>query len=316
MKPTLLIQFLLACVFWSEAALAATYRDALKAYAKRSYEKSYKIALDRAKNSSGKREVEALILAGAAAWEIDRLGEAQMLFSTALTIDPEAELPSVVKKKGLKRAFERARMEPERETGRSEKIAVITGAPATTLASLAPAAPLVAASAAPAVAPMVQTGESPQAFNKVSTYLPLGLNQLYQGKFFLGLAVGAVQGFAINTAIQKAATVRNANSSADREYQIAAAANGTNDPEFLEFLDENESFVKQNQQEGQIAIAVASLTYLFSVFEAGLNPPRNVLAENEPNQGNEKEKVAERSYNFDLFYDGKGLSGFSLGMNF
>lgn len=314
MRPAFLLKILFCSFLLSEMALAATYREAVRAYAEKNYKKSYKMALDRAKNSRGKKEVEALILAGAAAWEIDRLSEAQLLFATALDLDRDADLPTVVKKRAVRRAFERARGEPEDKTAsRDEKIAAMTGTPATNVAALgSPASILPVATTTTTV---VQKADSPQAFNKASTYLPLGLNQIYQGKLVLGLAVGAVQTFAITTAIQRNQVVQEQNKKADDEYANAAASGTLNEPDFRDFLDKNQRFVRDTQREGNIAIAVLGLTYIFSVFEAGLNPPQTFVAENDSTQEKET-KVAERSYNFDFLYDGKRLSGFSLGMNF
>lgn len=105
---------------------------------------------------------------------------------------------------------------------------------------------------------------------------PLGIGQFAQGKTFLGAAVagGQIAGAfifiertnAANQADQDALDVIN-------DYEQNGEASGIDETAFLQYLDENEAFVKKAKQDAQMGLFIALGFYAGGVAEAILNPP-------------------------------------------
>ncbi|WP_218109990.1 hypothetical protein [Oligoflexus tunisiensis] len=228
---------------------AATYKQALEDYSDQKYSKSYKKAMDLAREKRGSRRAKALVLAAAAVLELDREKKARVLFKKALDEDPDLELPEVVRSRRAQRFFDDVR--DGRNPTRSSTV--------------------------------TKTENVPNAFDRFETYLPFGLNQLVQEKYFLGLALGGAQAFGLFYAYTKDQEANKAE--ADLEaVRIRAIQSGDDiNPVFTDFVSKSQAFAKRSRQTSQLSLALAAAAYGASVLEAGLRPPaRSRFAATDP----------------------------------
>jgi tetratricopeptide (TPR) repeat protein len=218
-------------------ARAASYRQALEDYSEQHYSRSYKKAMSLAREKRGEKRGKALILAAAAVLELDREEKARVLFKKALESDPDLELPDVVRSRRAQRFFADVR------DGRDNRKTFIRSESVTT------------------------------AFDRLETYLPLGLNQLYQGKAFLGLTFGGVQAFGAYYAYAKSNEATKAEQQAASLRRKAIQTGDDINPVFLDLVARNKSFVKRSRQTAQLSLITAFAAYGGSVLEAGYRAP-------------------------------------------
>lgn len=264
-------------------ALAASYKQALEAYSDQKYSQSYKKAMSVAREERGTRRGKALMLAAAAVLELAREKKAKVLFKKALDADPDLDLPDVVRSRRAQRFFDDIRV--GRET-RSSSTAV-------------------------------KVEQVPNAFNRVETYLPLGINQLVQEKYLLGLTLGAAQGFAVYFAYIKAVEANQAEQKLQAVRQTAILSGDDINPVFLEFVDKNQAFIKRSRQESQLSLLLAVASYGGSILEAGLNPPaRSRLAVLAPTYPLFAKQFDRTQIRFDILNPLLSTQGLQLSLQF
>lgn len=234
-----LILFMLAgfTLLGPVTALAASYQQALEAYIDQNYSRSYKKAMSLAREKRGTRRGKALMLAAAAVLELDREKKATVLFKKALEEDPDLDLPDIVRSRRAQRFFADVR------DGRDTRSA------------------------------SVKQEAAANAFDRLPTYLPFGLNQVTQGKYLLGLALGGAQAFGLYYAYTKSADADEAELQIQAVRQTAIQTGDDINPVFLEFVDKNQAFVERSRQEAQLSLVLAAAAYGGSILEAGFNPP-------------------------------------------
>jgi hypothetical protein len=199
-----------------------------------------------AREKHGTRRGKALMLAAAAVLEMDREQKARALFKKALAEDPDLDLPDVVRSRRAQRFF--ADVRDGRETPR---------------------------------AVMTRTRRMETAFDRPETYLPLGLNQLLQGKTFLGLTLGSAQGLGLYLAYSKTQEAKKAELDTASLRRRAIQTGDDINPVFLELEAGNQAFIKRSRQVAQLSLGVTALAYGTSVLEAGYRAPlrSNVAAQ-------------------------------------
>jgi hypothetical protein len=218
---------------------AATYKDALEDYSDQKYSKSYKKAMNLAREKRGSRRAKALVLAAAAVLELDKEKKARVLFKKALDADPDLELPEVVRSRRAQRFFDDVR------EGRSP----------------------------PRSTSVTKTETVPSAFDRFETYLPFGLNQLVQEKYFLGLALGGAQAVGLFYAYTKDLEANKAETDLEAVRLRAIQTGDDINPVFVDFVKKSQAFSKRSRQTSQLSLALAATAYGASVLEAGLRPP-------------------------------------------
>jgi hypothetical protein len=232
-KRVILLIVLGAALLGSLTAHAASYQDALEDYSEQKYSRSYKKAMSLAREKRGTRRGKALMLAAAAVLEMDREQKARALFKKALDEDPDLDLPDVVRSRRAQRFFADVR------EGR--------GSPRM---------------------PITRT-----AFDQPETYLPFGINQLLQGKIFLGLTLGSAQGLGLYFAYSKNQDAKKVEQETATLRRRAIQTGDDINPVFLELVSSNQAFIKRSRQVAQLSLGVTALAYGTSVLEAGYRAP-------------------------------------------
>ncbi len=222
-------------------ARAASYQQALDAYSEQNYSRSYKKAMSLAREKKGVRRGKALMLAAAAVLELDREEKARALFKKALHEDPDLELPEVVRSRRAQRFF--ADVRDGRESPR---------------------------------AAVVRSERTETAFDRVETYLPLGLNQFAQGKLLLGLVFGGAQGLGLYLAYTKNREASETEAATAALRQRAIQTGDDINPVYLNLLAENKASIKRATTLSQLSIGLTTLAYGLSVLEAGFRAPASV----------------------------------------
>lgn len=227
-------------------AFALTYEQSIKAYTKEKYRAAFKIASRVAQKSSDTEKARAYVIAGAAAVEMGKKSLATRFFERAIKADNEAILPSFVRNKKTRRLFNKVKDESSGSIfgdflGKSKS----------------------------------ETSSSNSAFGDIETYYPLGINQILQGKLFLGTTVGSLQVFAVYN------TFKNLSDASALEEELAAvtknaiAVGDERSPKYLEFAKSSETYISQRRTSAYLSLAGAFVLYGASVYEAGSSPPQN-----------------------------------------
>lgn len=241
-KRLILLILLGAALLGPLTARAASYQQALEDYSDQNYSRSYKKAMSLAREKRGTRRGKALILAAAAVLELDRERKAKVLFRKALDEDPDLELPEVVRSRRAQRFFADVR---DGRDGRGPQVALTRSERTTT------------------------------AFDRLETYLPFGLNQLVQGKIFLGLSFGGAQAFGAYFAYTKNQEANQTEQEIATVRQRAIQTGDDINPVFLNLVAESEAFAKRSRQISQLSLALAAASYGASVLEAGFRAPQH-----------------------------------------
>ncbi len=251
-KRLILLILLGAALIAPLTARAASYQQALDAYTDQKYSRSYKKAMSLAREKRGTKRGKALMIAAAAVLEMDREQKAKVLFKKALDEDPDLELPEVVRSRRAQRFFADVR------DGRDGRDARAT---------------------------LIQTEKTTNGFDRLETYLPFGLNQLVQGKVFLGLSLGGAQALGAYFAYAKANEAIQTEQQVAQVRQKAIQTGDDINPVFLDFVSESNALAKRSRQTSQLSLALAVTAYVGSVLEAGFRAPEEaVLGLNESSQ--------------------------------
>jgi hypothetical protein len=111
------------------------------------------------------------------------------------------------------------------------------------------------------------------AFDQAETYLPFGINQLLQGKIFLGLTLGSAQGLGLYFAYSKNQDAKKVEQETASLRRRAIQTGDDINPVFLELVSSNQAFIKRSRQVAQLSLGVTALAYSTSVLEAGYRAP-------------------------------------------
>ncbi|MDQ3235191.1 MAG: hypothetical protein M3Q07_25565 [Pseudobdellovibrionaceae bacterium] len=242
------------CLIWlfgcllliSGQAFADGYSKGLDAFRDGEYPKAYKIlsgVVKKAKDKSDK--AEAMALMGAAAAKMGKKSKAESLFNKALKLDPDVSLSKdAVKDKGVRKLFTKAKKGGSGDEGddafeddKSEKSA---------------------------------SKSSDGGGMSYKGFIPLGLGFLFNGEVSKGLIYGGAQAAGLVGFIYYNGEISKANADADAIGQDALArqqANQALDEETLAFLDQNEAFVKEAQNNQKLMVAILGAGYGLSVLD-------------------------------------------------
>ncbi|MCX6132017.1 MAG: hypothetical protein NTX25_23540 [Proteobacteria bacterium] len=212
-------------------------QDAFRAYEDQDFTKAYRISMTIARNSKATKRSRALVMAAAAALELDKENQAISLFERAIEIEADIGLPDVVIKSPRALHFFQDVL-AGRKPGRSEFSRI----------------------------------KVPPNFNDPLIYLPLGFNQYLQSKPILGSAFGAIQLvsiYGIYTSYQNADRVEGRNIKA---RQTAILTGNDINPEYVRLDAANKKYVREQREMASIYGVLAVAAFAASVFEAGYYP--------------------------------------------
>jgi tetratricopeptide (TPR) repeat protein len=241
----LLIWLLGGWLLISGQALADGYSKGLKAFKNEEYSKAYKILSGVVKKTKDKTDkAEAMALMGAAAAKMGKKSKAESLFAKALKLDPDVSLSrDAVKDKGVRKLFSKAKKGggggddmggDDFDDARSEK--------------------------------MSKGGLD----GTYKAFIPFGLGFLLNGEISKGLIYGGAQAVGIVGFLYYNGEISKANADADAIGQEAIAqrdAGQTVDQETLDFLDQNEAFVKAAQNNQKLMLALVVGGYGLSIVD-------------------------------------------------
>jgi tetratricopeptide (TPR) repeat protein len=225
-------------------AYADGYSKGLNAFKDGEYSRAYKILSGVVKKAKDKTDkAEAMALMGAAAAKMGKKSKAESLFAKALKLDPDVSLSrDAVKDKSVRKLFSKAKkggggddMGDDFDDGASDRMASKNSG-----------------------------GSSYKA------YIPFGLGYLFNGEVSKGLIYGGAQAAGVIGFLYYNGEISKANADADAIGQEAVAkrtAGQTVDQETLDFLDQNEAFVKAAQTNQTLMLAIAVGGYGLSVLD-------------------------------------------------
>lgn len=263
------VQKLLLCflAFWltTSPLLAGPLDKAKQAFTAGDYKKAGKLAGKASKKLKSKSDkAEALVIAGASAMKLGKSGKSK--FKKALKLDPNVTLPSEAEgDKKIAKAFASAQKKAGSKVsdGGSRK----SSDRLTKSASRADKSP-----------------------GNLKNYLPFGLNSYMQGKTLTAVALGGAQLGGLFLFMNR----KDAAAAADKDAKAVIAdaeANGATDSEeFLQFLDDNDAFVKKANSEATLALMIMAGGYALSVVDALFDPLGTATAALDA--GNKKEMLA------------------------
>jgi hypothetical protein len=226
----------------SGQAYANGYKKGVEAFRDGEYSKAYKIlsgVVKKAKDKSDK--AEAMALMGAAAAKMGKKSKAESLFAKALKLDPDVSLSrDAVKDKAVRKLFSKAKKggggdDSGGDDFDDERMSSKSG------------------------------GDS-----SYKAYIPFGLGFLLNGEISKGLIYGGAQAAGIVGFLYYNGEISKANADADAIGQDALAKQAANQPvdqETLDFLDQNEAFVKAAQSNQTLMLAIAVGGYGLGVLD-------------------------------------------------
>lgn len=231
--------FLFLCLLFvcgAQELRALGYRDALKAYEKQEYSKCYKISVALVKKVRATERAKLFILAGAAVLELDRETLARSYFRKALFYNPKIQLPSAVRSPRVHRYLDDVRTsklsDPEDDMDE----------------------------------------EVEPAFDQPKTYLPLGINQMLQKKWILGLAFAAGQVLPLYFAYENFESAARVDRLSAQSTAEAIASGDDINPVYIKYISDNNRYADKARQQAQFQILLAIGSYAASIAEAGINP--------------------------------------------
>lgn len=219
------------------AALALSYKDALKAYEAQEYQKCYRISVALVKKVRATERAKLFILAGAAVLELDREPLARGYFRRALFYNPSVQLPSAVRSPRVHRYLADVRSGKLQDPGQGE------------LAE-----------------------EAEPAFDQPLIYLPLGINQFLQKKWVLGIGFGLAQILPLYYALDNFDSAARVDRLSKQSTAEAIASGDDINPIYIKYISDNDEYAANARRQAQLQILFTLGAYAASVAEAGLRP--------------------------------------------
>ncbi|WP_141733501.1 tetratricopeptide repeat protein [Oligoflexus tunisiensis] len=227
-------------------AFGNSYTKGMKAFKDEDYSKAYKILSAVVKKSKDKTDkAEAMVLMGAAAAKMGKKSKAESLFNKALKLDSDASIPrDVVKDKGVRKLFAKAK---KGGGGGDDDMGDDFGDEK-----------------------MSSKSSGGGSSSSLTPYIPFGIGYLMDGQIGKGLLYGGAQVAGVVGFLYYNNEITKANKDADAIGQDALARQAAGqavDQETLDFLDQNEAFVKAAQSNQTLMVAVAAGGYGLSVLD-------------------------------------------------
>jgi tetratricopeptide (TPR) repeat protein len=282
-----MILLALGCLGVAPMAQASSYRQVLKAYQDADYEAAFKAAQSASKKAKGKGKAKILLLGGAAALEIDKAPRAKSMIQKALELDPKIKVPAAIKNKKFKALF------TQLQRGGGIDSLDIGGSDDREL---------------------VAASSSSSGFSSFQTYLPLGLPQMFHGKYILGFAFGGAQGYLVFNSLQNTSEADKADADAASVIANAKASGDDQTTDFKQFIDDNEAFVKKARAQANLSLGLAAFAYVASVLEAGIFPPGPKRSADLDEEATDQ--LADSALSIDLALDPRAPIGLALTLRF
>jgi hypothetical protein len=242
-----MLLFLIAFGLWASPLLAGPLDKAKEAFSSGDFKKAASLASKASKKLKSRSEkAEALVIAGAAAMKQGKSGKSK--FKKALKLDPNVTLPAEAQDdKKIAKAFASVRKK--------------AGINASTGSSQAGSDKLKKTAS--------RVDKSP---SNLKNYLPLGINNFLQGKTLTAAATATLQVGGLFLYLNRKQAAASANKDATAVIEDATANDATDSPEFLQFLNDNDAFVKKANSEATMALLVMASGYAISVVDALFDP--------------------------------------------
>lgn len=254
--------------FWTNPAAADPYEKGLDAYKDGSFSKAYKMLDKASKKTSDKFDkASMLVLMGASAVKMGKNSKAKTAFIKALKLDPDVQLPSVaMRDRKVKKVFESALKSGDREEEQdelfskdSDDFGADTGRSKKKRSRDKNFDERESRS---------KKSRAEPAQSDLTHFLPFGINGIMRDRLVPGIVTGGLQGAALFSIFYFNQKADDADADAKNAYETAAAQNALGDPKLVEFLSENESYVKQQRMYGTLALIGLPLAYVISVAES------------------------------------------------
>ncbi len=261
-----LILCLLCLWLTSSRLLAGPLDKAKEAYTAGDYKTAAKLATKAAKKLKGGDKAQAYALSGAALIKSGKAKKGKSKFKKAFKADPAVELPSeAAGDEKVEKAFAAAQKKSgssisDGGSGKGSDRLTKTG---------------------------MKGNKSP---SNLKNYLPFGLNSYLQGKTLSAVVFGGAQAGGLLLFLNRKQASAAADKDATAVIADAEANDGLQSEEFLQFLDDNDAFVKKANSEATIALLLAAGGYGLSVIDSLFDPfgtSKTALLEN-----NSKESYA------------------------
>lgn len=222
----------------SGQAFANVYSKGLEAFRDGEYAKAYKILSAVVKKTKDKSDkAEAMALMGAAAAKMGKRSKATSLFDRALKLDAEVSLPNdALKDKTVRKLFSNAKKGGGGNVNEDE--------------------------------PEKKTAKG--SIDNM-TFIPFGVGHIMKGDLSKGLLYGGAQVAGVLGFMYYRGEIAKANADADTIGQDALARKAAGqqiDQETLDFLDQNEAFVKAAQNNQKLMLAIAGAGYALGIADS------------------------------------------------
>lgn len=274
--------------FWlaSSPLIAGPLDKAKEAFSAGDFKKAGSLAAKAGKKLKSKSDkAEALAIAGAAAVKMGKAGKGKAKFVKALKLDPDVMLPSEA---SGDRKVEKAFAAAQKKVGTK----VSDGGSSRSSDKLTKRA-----------------NKADRSPSNLKNYLPFGLNSYMQGKTLTAVFLGAAQAGGILLFLNRKQAAADADKDAKAVIADAEANGATESEEFLQFLDDNDAFVKKANSEASLSLLLTAASYSLSVIDslfdpfgtgktASLDAPSPQSYANLGSQG--ENRTLDKSWKFDL----------------
>lgn len=279
MKTFVRIIILCFASFWLTGTAVAASKGK-KAFEAGDYGKAYKLLSKEVKKVKGDSEkAEYYVMIGAAAAKKGK-SSAKSKFKKALKLDPNVALPgSVEDDKKVRKAFAKA----QKSVGMSTASSSGGGGSSDSIRSSKSAAAV------------------DKSGGNLKNYLPFGVNNFLQGKTVTGAVTGAGQVLGLLLFLNRRQAAADADKDAKEVIADAEATESTEDPDFLQFIDDNEAFVNKARSEANLALGLFFASYGLSVIDALFDPFGTAKSASlDPREANKAMMADNGKWKFDL----------------
>lgn len=283
----------------SAPLMAGPLDKAKAAFTKGDFKKASSLAGKAGKKLKSKSEkAEALALAGAATVKMGKAGKGKAKFVKALKLDPNVSLPTEASgDKKVEKAFASAQKKAGTKVSDGD-----SGKSSDKLTKTA--------------------SKGDRSPGNIKNYLPFGLNSYMQGKTLTAVAFGAAQAGGLLLFLNRKQAASDADKDAKAVIADAEANSATEEPAFLQFLDDNDAFVKKANSEASMALLITMAGYGLSVVDSLFDPlgtSKSASVEHPSNQayanlGSGIDSRIDKSWKFDLQIIPSRESGLLLSM--
>ncbi len=246
---TRLILCLLSLMLFQSQLMASPLDEGKSAFSSGDYANAAKLLSKGVKKVKDKsRKARMYVMIGAATIKAGKAGKGKAKFVKALKLDPNVSLPAEVESdKKVAKAFAAA----QKKAGTTVSDGGGSSSDKLTKKS---------------------RGNADHSAGNIKNYLPFGLNSYMQGKTVSAVVFGGAQAGGLLLYLNRKQAASDADKDAKSVIADAEANDATDKEEFLQFLSDNDAFVKKANSEATMALGLFVGAYALSVVDAILDP--------------------------------------------